>query len=235
MRLRTKPAGERRVALIFQNSPNRDGRFGNSTGFDMAALAIAILRALQGAGYRIVDAPQDSETLVQWLLAGPTDSNPAAPSEEALSFADYSIFFTTLPAALQAAVAARWGPGERDPFFRPSRLDCGRFAIPGFRAGNVAVLIQPELGHNIDPKSTSHGSPAVPPHAYFATFAWLAEEFRADAVIHLGKCGTLEGLPAEALALSAECFPEALLASLPRFYPYHRQRPQRRLGHRWLP
>jgi hypothetical protein len=82
------------------------------------------------------------------------------------------------------------------------------------------VLIQPELGHNIDPKSTSHGSPAVPPHAYFATFAWLAEEFRADAVIHLGKCGTLEGLPAEALALSAECFPEALLASLPRFYPY---------------
>jgi cobaltochelatase CobN len=219
-RLRTKPAGERRVALIFQNSPNRDGRFGNSAGFDMAALAIAFLQALLGAGYRIVDAPQDSKTLVQRLLAGPTNSNPAAPSEEALSYANYSVFFTTLPAALQAAVAARWGPSERDPFFRPSRLDCGRFAMAGFRAGNVAVLIQPELGHNIDPKSTSHGSASVPPHAYFATYAWLAEDFRADAVIHLGKRGTLEGLPEEVLAPSAECSPEAVLGSLPRFYPY---------------
>jgi cobaltochelatase CobN len=218
--LRTKPAGERRVALIFQSSPNRDGRFGDSAGFDMATLAIAVLQALQGAGYRIVDAPQDSETLVRRLLAGPTNSHPAAPSEEALSYADYSIFFTTLPAAVQAAVTARWGPGERDPFFWPSRLDCGRFAIPGFRAGNVAVLIQPERGHNIDPKSTSHGSQSVPPHAYFATYAWLAEDFRADAVIHLGKRGTLEGLPEEVLASSAECCPEAVLVSLPRFYPF---------------
>jgi cobaltochelatase CobN len=219
-RLRTKPAGERRVALIFQNSRNRDGRFGNSAGFDMAALAIAVLQALQGAGYRIVDAPQESETLVQRLLAGPTSSNPAAPSEEVLSYADYSVFFTTLPAALQAAVAARWGPGERDPFFRPSRLDCGRFAIPGFRTGNFAALVEPEPGHNIDPISTSHGSPSVPPHAYFATYAWLAEDFRADAVIHLGKRSTLEGLREDVLAPSAECSPEAVLASLPHFYPY---------------
>jgi cobaltochelatase CobN len=219
-RLRTKPAGARRVALIFQNSLNRDGRFGNSAGFDLATLAIAVLQALQGAGYRIVDAPQDSETLVRRLLAGPTNSHPAAPSEEALSYADYSIFFTTLPAAVQAAVTARWGPGERDPFFRPGRLDCGRFTIPGFRAGNVAVLIQPEPGHNIDPRSTSHGSLSVPPHAYFATCAWLAEDFRADALIHLGKRGTLEGSPEEVLAPSTEWSPEAVLGSLPRFYPF---------------
>jgi len=219
-RLRTKPVAERRVAVILANYPNRDGRIGNGVGLDTPASAVAILRALAQAGYRIADAPEDSETLLRRLLAGPTNANPGAPAEESLSFTDYSTFFTTLPLAVQQAVAARWGPGERDPFFRPGRLDCGRFAIPGFRTGNVAVVIQPARGYNIDPKSTYHDPALVPPHAYFAAYAWLAEDFRADAVIHLGKHGTLEWLPGKALALSAECFPEAVLAPLPHLYPF---------------
>ena len=219
-RLRAKPAGERRVAVVLANYPNRDGRIGNGVGLDTPASAIAILRALADAGYRISDAPEDVETLVRRLLTGPTNANPGAAAEESLSFADYSAFFATLPRAVQQAVEARWGPAERDPFFRPGRLDCGRFAIPGFCAGNVAVLIQPARGYNIDPKSTYHDPALVPPHAYFAAYAWLAEDFRADAVIHLGKHGTLEWLPGKALALSAECFPEAVLAPLPHLYPF---------------
>jgi cobaltochelatase CobN len=219
-RLRAKPAGERRVALILANYPNRDGRIGNGVGLDTPASAIVILRALVGAGYRIADAPQDGGALVRRLLAGPTNANPGAPGAESLSFADYSAFFATLPRAVQQAVEARWGPGERDPFFRPGRLDCGRFAIPAFCTGNIAVLIQPTRGYNIDPKSTYHDPALVPPHAYFAAYAWLAEDFRADAIIHLGKHGTLEWLPGKALALSAECFPEAVLAPLPHLYPF---------------
>src|SRR6516165_8840806 len=219
-RLRARPAAERRVALVLANYPNRDGRIGNGVGLDTPASAVAILRALTEAGYRIADAPEDGEALIRLLLAGPTNANPATPAEESLSFADYSAFFATLPPAVQQAVVARWGPGERDPFFRPGRLDCGRFAIPGFRAGNVAVLIQAARGYNIDPKSTYHDPALVPPHGYFALYAWLAREFHADAVIHLGKHGTLEWLPGKALALSAECFPEAASAPLPHLYPF---------------
>src|SRR5208283_3009848 len=51
-------------------------------------------------------------------------------------------------------------------------------------------------------------------------YAWLAEDFRSDAIIHLCKYGTLEWLPGKALALSAECFPEAVLAPLPHLYPF---------------
>ena len=219
-RLRGKPAGERRVALVLANYPNRDGRIGNGVGLDTPVSVIAILRALAGAGYKITGAPEDGETLVRRLLAGPTNASPRAAGVESLSFAEYSAFFATLPATVQTAVTARWGAGERDPFFRPGRLDCGRFAIPGFRAGNVAVLIQPARGYNIDPKSTYHDPALVPPHAYFAAYAWLADDFRADAIIHLGKHGTLEWLPGKALALSAECFPEAVLAPLPHLYPF---------------
>jgi cobaltochelatase CobN len=180
MRLRTKPVGERRVALIFQNSPNRVGGVGNGVGFNMPALAIAILQALERTGYRIADAPRDSKTLVHRLLGCPTTSNPTAAAEETLSFADYSIFFTALPAPVQATVTASWGPGERDSFYRPGRLDCGRFAIPGFRAGNVAVLSQSVPVHNIGPKSAPHYYRLAPPHDYFSNYALLAEGFRAD-------------------------------------------------------
>jgi len=219
-RLRARPPAERRVALVLANYPNRDGRIGNGVGLDTPASTIAILRAFAEAGYRIADAPNDPQELIRRLLDGPTNGNPGAPAEETLSFAEYSAFFATLPAAVQRAVSERWDAAERDPFFRPGRLDCGRFAIPGFRAGNVAVLIQPARGYNIDPKSTYHDPALVPPHGYFAVYAWLAEEFRADAVIHLGKHGTLEWLPGKALALSAECFPEAVLAPLPHLYPF---------------
>src|SRR6516225_6413807 len=219
-RLRAKAVAERRIALILANYPNRDGRIGNGVGLDTPASAVAILQALVGAGYRIADAPDSGEALVRRLLAGPTNANPGAPAEEALSFADYSAFFASLPRAVQRTVEERWGTAERDPFFRPGRVDCGRFAIPAFCAGNVAVLIQPARGYNIDPKSTYHDPALVPPHSYFAAYAWLAEDFRAAAVIHLGKHGTLEWLPGKALALSAECFPEAAFAPLPHFYPF---------------
>jgi cobaltochelatase CobN len=219
-RLRERPVAERRVALILANYPSRDGRIGNGVGLDTPASALAILHALADSGYRIDELPADSAALIRRLIAGPTNANPTAACEETFSFAEYSSFFATLPLPVQQAIIARWGPAERDPFFRAGRLDCGRFAIPGFRAGNVAVLIQPARGYGIDPKSTYHDPALAPPHAYLAVYAWLAKDFRADAVIHLGKHGTVEWLPGKALALSAECFPEAVLPPLPHLYPF---------------
>ena len=44
--------------------------------------------------------------------------------------------------------------------------------------------------------------------------------FGADAVVHLGKHGTLEWLPGKGLGLSAECAPDAVLGELPLVYPF---------------
>ena len=219
-RLKARPPAERRVAVILANYPSRDGHIGNGVGLDTPASAIAILQALASAGYRVADGPGDGEALIRRLLRGPTNASPQGPAEESLSLADYSTFFAGLPMAVQRAVEARWGAAERDPFFRPGRLDCGSFAIPGFRAGNIAVLIQPARGHGIDPRSTYHDPDLAPPHGYLAAYAWVARAFGAAAVIHLGKHGTLEWLPGKALALSCECFPEAALGPLPNLYPF---------------
>src|SRR2546421_3520730 len=219
-RLREKPPAERRIAIVLANYPNRDGRIGNGVGLDTPQSAITLLHALRDAGYRVGDIPEDGTALIRHLLAGPTNARPQAPYEESLPFNEYSAFFASLPQPVQQHVAAQWGLAERDPFFHPSRLTCGDFAIPGFRTGNIAVLVQPARGYNLDPKATYHDPALVPPHSYFAAYAWLAESFRADAVIDLGKHGTLEWLPGKALALSSECFPEAVLGPMPHLYPF---------------
>lgn len=220
-RLRRTPRTARRIALVLANYPNRDGRIGNGVGLDTPASAVIVLRALAAAGYRVADAPATGDALVQRLAAGPTNAAVRGRDiRETLPFSDYQLFFARLPGSLRDAVSERWGPPERDPYFLPGETDCGAFAVPAWRCGNVSVCLQPARGYNIDPVSSYHDPALVPPHNYLAFHAWLREAFGAHAVVHLGKHGNLEWLPGKALALSQECYPEAALGPLPNLYPF---------------
>lgn len=223
VRLRRTPPAERRVAVVLANYPNKDGRIGNGVGLDTPASAIAVLRALARAGYRVEDIPDDGNALIARLTDGPTNDTRALPQrrlDETYARSDYGYFFTALPALAQSRITGRWGAPERDPFFLAGELDCGRFAVPAFRCGNIAVCLQPARGYNIDPASSYHDPELPPPHGYLAFHAWIRDGFRAHAVIHLGKHGNLEWLPGKAVALSAACFPEAALGALPNLYPF---------------
>ncbi len=219
-RLRRTPPGERRIALILANYPHRDGRIGNGVGLDTPASAITVLHALKEAGYRVDDIPEDGDALIRRLLQGPTNAARNRQADETFPRSDYGTYFAGLPRAAQEKVEARWGAPERDPFFRESRLDCGAFAMPAIRCGNVVVAVQPSRGYDIDPKASYHAPDLPPPHGYLAFYAWLADSVRAQAIVHLGKHGNLEWLPGKALALSAECFPEAALGPMPHLYPF---------------
>jgi len=222
-RLRRKAPRDRRIAVVLANYPNRDGRLANGVGLDTPAGAVNVLKALKKSGYRVDRVPADGAALVARLLQGPTNDLRALASrrvEETLSMADYQLFLRRLPEQTQAAVLDRWGTPEEDPYYRPGAVDCGHFAIPAFACGNVAVCLQPARGYNIDAKSSYHDPALPPPHHYLAFHAWLRESFRADAVVHFGKHGNLEWLPGKALALSAECFPEAALGPMPNLYPF---------------
>jgi cobaltochelatase CobN len=212
VKLRRKPAEERRVALVLANYPNRDGRIGNGVGLDTPNGTVEVLRALAAAGYRVADIPADGDALIRRLIDG--------GDEESFQRNDYAAFFARAPRKVQEQVWARWGAVERDPSFRESRLDCGHFALRAIRCGNVAVAIQPSRGYGIDPQASYHAPDLAPPHGYLAFYAWIADGFRADAVVHMGKHGNLEWLPGKALALSASCFPEAALGPLPHLYPF---------------
>ncbi|KQU86173.1 MULTISPECIES: cobaltochelatase subunit CobN [Ensifer] len=212
---RARPA-ERRIAIIMANYPNRDGRLGNGVGLDTPAGTVEVLRAMASEGYPVAGVPEDGDALIGYLMAGPTNAaSRDREIREVLSFSDYNTFFDSLPKQIQDEVSDRWGAPETDPFF----LD-GAFALPLARFGEIVVGIQPARGYNIDPKESYHSPDLVPPHGYLAFYAFLRNQFGAQAIVHMGKHGNLEWLPGKALALSETCYPEAIFGPLPHVYPF---------------
>ncbi|MBY5801195.1 cobaltochelatase subunit CobN [Rhizobium leguminosarum] len=215
-RLRKTSAGDRRIAIVMANYPNRDGRLGNGVGLDTPEGTIEVLKAIRAAGYPVADIPADGDALIRHLMEGPTNSGSDGKIiRVTLSLNLYNRFLESLPAKIQDEVRARWGNPQDDPYFCE-----GVFALPFARFGEVLVGIQPARGYNIDPKESYHSPDLVPPHGYLAFYAFLREKFGAHAVIHMGKHGNLEWLPGKALALSETCYPEAILGPLPHLYPF---------------
>ncbi|MFM7345537.1 MAG: cobaltochelatase subunit CobN, partial [Tagaea sp.] len=212
VRLRRTAAVERKIALVLANYPGKDGRLANGVGLDTPASTVAILRALTGAGYRVADAPEDSEALMARLMAGPTNLKKRAEGGVRLPLRDYLDFFETLPRAVRDAVIARWGTPNADP-----RIEDSAFVLPIHEFGNVAVAIQPARGYEIDAKASYHDPALVPPHGYLAFHAWMRARHVA---VFVGKHGNLEWLPGKGLALSDTCFPEAALGAMPAIYPF---------------
>ena len=216
--LRRKKTGERKVALIMANYPNRDGRLGNGVGLDTPAATVNVLNALQDAGYGLAEFPTDGEGLMGFLQAGPTNAaTDGRLIREVISLNHYKEFFACLSVQIQDEVNERWGKIEGDPFYM---IDDQGFALPVAQFGNVVVGIQPARGYNINPKQSYHSPDLVPPHGYLAFYAWLRNVFLVDAVVHMGKHGNLEWLPGKAISLSENCYPEALLGTVPHLYPF---------------
>jgi cobaltochelatase CobN len=216
--LRRTPAAERRVAIVFANYPNRDGRLGNGVGLDTPAGTWTLLRAMAEAGYALENLPADGQALIERLAAGPTnDRNRRRRSAAGARYSldAYRTYFAGLPHALRESITQRWGEPENDPF-----VEDQHFVLSAFSLGKVVIALQPARGYNIDPTASYHDPDLVPPHGYLAFYAWLRHEVAVHAVIHMGKHGNLEWLPGKALALSETCWPEAALGPLPHLYPF---------------
>jgi cobaltochelatase CobN len=227
--LRHAEKANRKVAIVLANYPNRDGRIANGVGYDTPASTIAILGALQGAGYDVGGFPTDGNELVQTLASSRISMTSfrrkpeSAPDEESslgwndveLSLETYRKHFENLPYAVREQITSRWDIPETDPFFRD-----GAFHLAVRTYGNLAIGIQPARGYNIDPKATYHDAALVPPHGYLAFYFWLRHVFKTNAIIHNGKHGNLEWLPGKANGLSAECYPEIAHGPLPQLYPF---------------
>ena len=214
-RLRRLKAGDRRVALIMANYPNRDGRLANGVGLDTPESVFAAMRLLADAGYGVAGPPEDSAALIAQMKEGPTNAGwQGRVSDVSLPLEIYRAQFASLPETVRDAVTE---DGVRR---RTIRCAMEKGFISRFDAMAMVVGIQPARGYNIDPKATYHSPDLVPPHNYFALYVWLREVLGVHAVVHFGKHGNLEWLPGKALALSQACLPEAVLGPLPHLYPF---------------
>jgi cobaltochelatase CobN len=220
-RLRHTPPAERRLAIVLSSYPTKHARVGNAVGLDTPASAVRLLTALKEAGYQVGEHPADGDELIHSLIAAGghdvewlTEEQLRAASAR-VPLEDYRRWFAELPRSLREAVREHWGepPGEL-------YVDDGEIVLASLRFGNVLLMIQPPRGFGENPVAIYHDPDLPPSHHYLAAYRWLDVTFGADAVVHLGKHGTLEWLPGKGLGLSAECAPDAALGDLPLVYPF---------------
>lgn len=227
-RLRYVPNADKRVAVVLSSYPTKHSRVGNAVGLDTPVSAVRLLAALAEAGYHLGDAPppDDGDALIHALIAaGGHDVEWLTPEQLAAAEArvpgeTYRRWFDQVPAELRERMREHWGepPGEL-------YTDGGDLVLAGLRFGNVVLLIQPPRGFGENPIAIYHDPGLPPSHHYLAAYRWLTAPvadggFAADAVVHLGKHGTLEWLPGKGLGLAADCAPDAVLGDLPLVYPF---------------
>ena len=238
-RLRSVPNADKRLALVLSAYPTKHARIGNAVGLDTPVSAIRLLRRLRDAGYDLGsdntvveilgrhEAGQATDTeagdaLIHALIAAGgqdeewlTDAH-LTDAHVRISAAAYEEWTRHLPEDLRRAMVEAWGPAPGSLFVN----EAGELVLATLRAGNVVLLVQPPRGFGENPVAIYHDPDLAPSHHYLAAYRWLEHGFGADAVVHLGKHGSLEWLPGKNAALSASCGTDAALGSLPLVYPF---------------
>ncbi|NLZ17642.1 MAG: cobaltochelatase subunit CobN [Desulfobulbaceae bacterium] len=221
-RLGQTPAAERRVAIIFHHYPPRNDRIGCAAGLDSFASVNQLLLAMREQGYQIEQEFEDGNKLAhalrdkmtcdrRWL----TPEQMAARSEAQAGPDHYQDWHDELPENIREKMRADWGDMPGELFVHEKNL---HFA--GLRNGNVFLTIQPPRGYLEQIDKVLHDMYLSPPHHYLAQYRYIRDVFKAHAVIHVGKHGSLEWLPGKALGLSGECYPDLAIMELPNIYPY---------------
>jgi cobaltochelatase CobN len=212
LRLAATPPAAKRVALVLSSYPGKTWNLAHAVGLDALASAGRILQALAAEGLAVPPLPE----------AGGGDGAAAAAAlagrlmRETLAWplAAYRAALATLPQTLQDDLARAWGEPQDDPALRD-----GMWQFPALRLGAALLALQPERGEVAGRAEGYHDLTRTPRHGYVAFYLWLRAQ-DPHALVHIGAHGTLEWLPGKAVALSGDCWPEALLGALPVLYPF---------------
>ncbi|UTI64125.1 cobaltochelatase subunit CobN [Paraconexibacter antarcticus] len=222
-------AKPRKIAIVLTAFPTKHARIGMAVGLDTPASAIGLLHRLRADGIAVANIPADGDALMHELIAA-GGHDPEFLTDQLLqdaplriSVSDYLDWYRTLPAELTGDMVEKWGEAPGDRYLDTSGTASpggGDLVIAGVEYGDVVVLIQPPRGYGDDQVGIYHDPELAPAHHYMAAYRWLNKHWGADAIVHLGKHGTLEWLPGKMLALGESCAPDAALADMPLVYPF---------------
>lgn len=220
IRLRHTANAAKRIAFVFTNSSAKAQRIGNAVGLDAPASLMRLLHELRGAGYAVGELPESGDQLIAGLIERCSYDETWLTTEQLVRAhrvpgAQYERWFGELPLALQQAMTSQWGPPPGGAY-----VQHGDLALAGLEYGNVFVALQPPRGYDMDPNAIYHRPDLPPPHNYYALYRWLRDVWQADAIVHVGKHGTLEWLPGKGVGLGATCFPDQFLGDIPLIYPF---------------
>jgi len=228
--LRRKPDAEKRVAILYYNNPPGRGNIGASY-LDAPRSLAAILTRLREEGYRTGNGIPGEQELLRMLEAGGRNVEEWAPGEldrivnqgdaVLIPIAQYRRWLAETPLVFRERLTAAWGPPEKSRLMTIRSRDGEPFCVfPGLRFGNIFIGPQPLRSSFEMAGKTQHDTAIPPPHCYVAAYLWLRHVFRADAIVHLGRHGTLEFLPGKNVGLAGWDACEVLLGDTPSPYFY---------------
>lgn len=214
------PNAEKRVAFVIYNNPPGEDNIGNAAYLDVFASVREVFRALAGRGYRVGALPSNADLQKRLVDTGAVNNARWVPQGKSLAGAvtisveRYRDLWRVPPDPEELLQA--WGEPSGEIMAGE-----GKVILPVLEAGNALVGLQPARGIHSDPAKITHDKTLPPHHQYLAFYRWLEEDWKADAVVHVGTHGTLEFLKGKEVGMSGRCYPTLHLGSLPHFYLYH--------------
>ena len=233
MRLATLSNPEKKVAFLYYNREmgKADLMRGSATGMFMNAprSLVKVLARMRSDGYAVADVPADEDDLLARMLdhgqqigiwaPGALDRLARSGHAALIPVDRYARWFERkVPEQQRRELVARWGTAPGD-FLVWENAGQKYFVLPRVTLGNVMLLPQPLRGEAHDP-SLLHDTSVPPPHNYLATYFWLQEEFRADAIVHFGTHGSEFLLPGKPVGLSQADWSDICMGAMPNINPW---------------
>lgn len=237
--LKRKENSEKKVVVIYYNYPSGKDNVATANYLDGITSLCKLVGAMKENGYNIDYVPEDSDELLDRLMAQGYNAgswaegmlndlvvNRTSWGVELVPVETYHEWFKTLPENLQNETIQKWG----EPWDESCDVDTspmiwenssGRYIVlPAVRCGSVWLMPQPARGFFQDEDALYHNTSVPPTHQYIAFYMWLNKDFKPDALIHLGTHGTHEWLPGQSYGLNTSEWSPILLGDLPNIYPY---------------
>jgi len=219
--LREKENKDKKIAIICYNYPPGESNLFGGAFLDTFASVENILKNLKDTGYNL--NPLTKEELMDIFTAGGI-VNSGKYSDDWENMIKYGTKEYKEDLKLNPdyeEILNEWGsaPGTI------MSSDDGEFLIPGIVEGNIFLGLQPTRGLHEEVERAYHDKTLPPHHQYMAFYKWIKDEFKADAIIHVGTHGTLEFLKGKECGMSGSCYPDKLLADIPHMYLYYAGNP----------
>ncbi|MBM4207491.1 MAG: cobaltochelatase subunit CobN [Gammaproteobacteria bacterium] len=226
-KLQTMANADKKVALLFWNHPPGEKNQGASN-MNVPRSIEYLIEKLKAEGYAF-NSTSEAEIIeaVAIMLRpryrrGEIDALMKTAHWDFLPLEAYKTWFATLPASVREGINAAFGEPEKSKWLADKEGKRG-FVIPRMKLGNLVMMPQAtrgEMNFDEDEKKIFHDTKVPLNHSYLASYLWIREQLKANAIIHFGTHGSQEWTPGKERGLWAFDNPNLLVGNVPVIYPY---------------
>ncbi len=236
-KLRAIKNENKKVAIVYYASPVNSVF---ASFLNIPKTVQKLLKEFKEKGYQTEDKnatwfeKQVEKTLLAYHKKDQEETMLEDNAAELLPFEKYMEFFENLPKELKDAMNKTHKTPENSKMV--IQKDGKKyFLIPAIKVGNIVLMPQPnperidslakrsqmlEDQTQKEKKEDIHNATAPISHSYLASYLFIRNEFKADAIVHLGTHGNVEWTFGKARGTSIYDSPVLALGDMPHFYPY---------------